>query len=416
MDGLSQRLLYLYLGYWLVALLWAVMQISGLNYTSNYTLILLCINVLSFTIGYFMFKIRPSNKISFSQVEAAVEKLMSKTYFKALLIGCTVLALFLFSIYFQRIMLYQSIYDVRSEYYENELYGGWFQYLNYFLLWPLAMVVIPVFAYSLFYKRNTYTLIMAIYLLAYESLSGARGGYVAIIAGFVFIIYCVFNAIKRSNPRSIVILTSSVVALLLIVFLTTAGRMGIIGSSKNAVKAGMDETFYQIGIYTAAPIAAFDYSIKNNYSSQIGGLKYGKLTLSSVEELYNLFASRIGMTVSMSDVRKFVSIKQSEFIIVGNGDELTSHYNALYTAVLWFYLDFGILGVISIPFLLGILVRWVISQTYKYFSIPMLAVCYVAFYYTVNSVKDFYLRSGYVLLMLIVLYIVGKKTRIWNVG
>ncbi len=416
MDGLSQRLLYLYLGYWFVALLWAVMQISGLNYTSNYTLILLCINVLSFTIGYYMFKISPSNKISVNQVEAAVELLMSKTYFKTLLIVSTVLALFLFSIYFQRIMYYQSIYDVRSEYYENELYGGWFPYLNYFLLWPLAIVVMPVFAYSIFYKRNIYTLIMAIYLVAYESLSGARGGYVTIIIGFVFVIYCLFNAVKRSNPRSIVILASSVVALLLIIFLTTAGRMGIVGSSKNAVKEGMDETFYQIGIYTAAPIVAFDYSIKNNYSSQIGGLKYGKLTLASVEELYNLFASRIGMAVPMSDLQKFYSIKQKEFIVVGNNESVTAHYNALYTVALWFYLDFGLIGVIIIPFICGIFVRWIILQTYRRFSVPMLAVCFVASSYMINSVKDFYLHSGYALLMLIVLYILGKRTGTYNLA
>lgn len=409
MDGLSRRLLYLYFGYWLVALILADMRISGLDYTSNYALLLLCINVFSFTIGFFLYKIRPSNKISVNQVGVAVEELMSKSYFKTLLIGCTVLALFLFSIYFQRIMFYQSIYDVRSDYYENELYGGWFQYLRYFLLWPLAMVVIPVFAYSLFYKRNIYTLIMAIYLVAYESLSGGRGGYVTIITGFVFVIYCVFNAVKKNNLRSNVILASSVFALLLIVFLTTAGRMGIVDSSKNTVKEGMDETIYQIGIYTAAPIVAFDYSIKNNYSGRIGGLKYGKLSLSSVEELYNLLGSRLGMTISMKDVQKMVSIKQSDFIVVGNNESITSHYNALYTAVLWFYLDFGVFGVVFIPFLLGILVRWVILQTYIYFSLPMLAVCFVTFNYTINSVMDFYLRSGYVLLALIVLYVVGKK-------
>ena len=412
MDGFSRRLLYLYLGYWFLALFFAVIQISGLYYTSNYSLILLSINVLSFFVGFHAISINDKRAISIKQFEVLVEKLMQSPIFRYLLLGCTVLVLYLFSIYFQLIMFYQSIYEVRDEYFENDLYGAWFTYLDSFLLWPLAMLTIPVLGYSIIYKRNFYTFVIALYLLVYESLSGARGGYFAIILGLIFVLYCLFNTIKRNNPKTIAILSSFIFIILFIVFLTTAGRQGTIGTSRDVVKEGVESTIYQVGVYTAAPVVAFDHSIKNHYSERIGGLKYGKLTLSSVAELYNLFGSRVGLAIPMNDLRNLVSIKQSEFIVVGKEEEITSHYNALYTAALWFYLDFGILGVLFIPFILGLLVRWIIKQTYSYFSIPMLAVCFVAFYYMINSVKDFYLRSGYVLLMLIVLYIIGKKTKI----
>ena len=412
MDGFSRRLLYLYLGYWFLALFFAVIQISGLYYTSNYSLILLSINVLSFFVGFHAISINDKRAISIKQFEVLVEKLMQSPIFRYLLLGCTVLVLYLFSIYFQRIMFYQSIYEVRDEYFENDLYGAWFTYLDSFLLWPLAMLTIPVLGYSIIYKRNFYTFVIALYLLVYESLSGARGGYFAIILGLIFVLYCLFNTIKRNNPKTIAILSSFIFIILFIVFLTTAGRQGTIGTSRDVVKEGVESTIYQVGVYTAAPVVAFDHSIKNHYSERIGGLKYGKLTLSSVAELYNLFGSRVGLAIPMNDLRNLVSIKQSEFIVVGKEEEITSHYNALYTAALWFYLDFGILGVLFIPFILGLLVRWIIKQTYSYFSIPMLAVCFVAFYYMINSVKDFYLRFGYVLLMLIVLYIIGKKTKI----
>lgn len=412
MDGFSRRLLYLYLGYWFLALFFAVIQISGLNYTSNYSLVLLCINVLTFFGGFHAIRINDRRAISIKQFGVLVEKLMQSPIFRYLLLGCTVLVLYLFSIYFQRIMFYQSIYEVRDEYFENDLYGAWFTYLDSFLLWPLAMLTIPVLGYSIIYKRNFYTFVIALYLLVYESLSGARGGYFAIILGLIFVLYCLFNTIKRNNPKTIAILSSFIFIILFIVFLTTAGRQGTIGTSRDVVKEGVESTIYQVGVYTAAPVVAFDHSIKNQYSERIGGLKYGKLTLSSVTELYNLFGSRVGLAIPMNDLRKLVSIKQSEFIVVGKEEEITSHYNALYTAALWFYLDFGILGVLFIPFILGLLVRWIIKQTYSYFSIPMLAVCFVASYYMINSVKDFYLRSGYVLLMLIVLYIIGKKTKV----
>lgn len=413
MDGFSRRIIYLYLGYWFVALFLAVIQISGLYYTSNYTLTLLCLNVLSFISGFLVLKINPHYAISVKQINVLIEDLLQRPLFKYLLLGSTVLVLFLFSIYFQRIMFYQSIYEVRDEYYDNELYGAWFTYLDSYLLWPLAMLSIPVLGYSLVYKRNLYTYIIALYLLVYESLSGGRGGYFVIILGLIFVLYCLLNIIKKS-PKTIVILSSVVFVILFIVSIITAGRKGEIGMSSETIREGVESTTYQVGVYTAAPVVAFDYSIKHNYSERIGGLKYGKLTLTSVIELYNLFASRVGLAIPMSDIGNMVKIKQSEFIVVGKEEEITSHYNALYTAALWFYLDYGIMGVIVLPFLLGILVRWIIKQTYNYLSIPMLTVCFVSYYYTINSVKDFYLRSGYVLLMLIAMYFIGKKTRKHN--
>ena len=120
----------------------------------------------------------------------------------------------------------------------------------------------------------------------------------------------------------------------------------------------------------------------------------------------NLFFSRLGFRIPQP-LDKFVLIKQGDFIEIG--DDYRS-WNALYTANVFFYLDFGIVGVIVLPFFFGVLFRTLIGRLYKYRNLQFVIIVNYLFFVVVCSVMDFGFTSGYVLLLFIILYIWGRKT------
>ena len=89
-------------------------------------------------------------------------------------------------------------------------------------------------------------------------------------------------------------------------------------------------------------------------------------------------------------------------------------WNALYTSCLYYYLDFGIFGVLFLPFIFGILVRLSIKWVYQYRSFLMIVILSIVFYTLVNTFQRFFLYRMSQLLLLYVLYHYGKKKQYSN--
>ena len=81
----------------------------------------------------------------------------------------------------------------------------------------------------------------------------------------------------------------------------------------------------------------------------------------------------------IKDINEFVSLlnqiligfKQKNMISISSD---RNSYNALYTAVLFFYLDFGILGVIFLPFFFGMVFRYLIKLVYLKNNVAILSL------------------------------------------
>ena len=406
LDFTSNRMLKIFAIYWFVSVLLASVGVFDIFEIHTLTYMVVLLGVIFFCFGFIAGgKNRsPIFAIEKDEVSAQFESLASNIIYRIILIIASIYVSSLLVIFFEKIMFYQSLASVRTDFYAAELYGPLYSQLNAFFLRPLYLVTLPVFAYLILYKRNWICFLSGYYLVGYESLSGGRIGYIRIALGVLFIAYCLLRTFKNNKRRGISLLVISGLAIFALLVIVSAARMGSVGLDKESRQVGLETTTEHIVSYTACPIAALDHSITHNYSSLIGGYQYGKLTLTPVITFINLFTSRIGFSLSVP-LNDLVEYKQS--IPIDIAPELD--WNALYTANLYFYNDFGVLGVIIFPFLFGLLISRLISQMYKYRSIPLIMIVSFCFWCMVDSVLDYAFVSAYDFMTLLIMYFLGTR-------
>lgn len=410
MDRTSKVILNCVVGIWAIALFLSIIRIANLNEVSDITYLLTYLGVITFVIGFCIIKINKERENAFDG-KALLEVIEKITKNKFFIIFTGILCFYVYTllvIFFEALMTYQTLGNVRTDFFSGDLYGSVFSQINAFVLIPFSIFSTPIFAYMLLYKRNFMCVMLGLFLLGYESLGAGRFGYIRIILAIFFILYILTNSSrhnKKNFNRLFIVIGLSAVLLLT---LTTKMRTTSIGDDNYINKqSAIEETLEHIAIYTAAPITAFDYSISHNYNARIGGYQMGSLTMSGVTLMTNLFTSRIGYNLSTKSLENLVEIKQEEQIAVSKEWQ---NYNALYTANLFFYNDFGVLGIIIFPFIFGMLLRILIKQMYKTKSYFMVAVVSWGFYVAFFSIVDFWLVSSYTILSLIV-FIILSKTR-----
>lgn len=264
-------------------------------------------------------------------------------------------------------------------------------------------IALPIFAWMLLYKRNIYTIVLGAYLVGYASLGGGRFGYLIIIIEAIFVALCVFLTNKNRAQRLKQVAIISGIMLVLITSVT-ALRYGLSTNGKDASHDAIEETAKSLYYYSVGPLSALDYAIENHYENRINGYQYGGLTLCSIQAFLYTFLNTFGIVYDKSDLDKMVSIKQDEYIPIGT----ETYWNALYSTNLYYYLDFGYLGIIIIPFFLGMLVRYTIKLMYRYNNIPFFILAAYVFNIMVLSFVNFRFTGLFELLFVVGLYICGK--------
>lgn len=410
-DRTAKLAILSYLAIWSVAIVLALLEYNGQRHISDYTFVLLLLNILSFILGFINIKSQnQDNSISEENIEDKINALINNRIFIVFLCLSTLYVLYNFVAFFNQVMFYGSMYDVRTNYYSDSLYGAHFNQIKSFILLPMNLICVPVFSFLVLRKFNWQCLVMGVYILIYAALGGGRGGYIVIAIIFFFINVCLFNIFKKYKSSKVLFIGIGIAIILFATLsLITSARMGNVSTVGNMIQSGVQETKDQIASYTSGPIAAFDYSLENNYVGIIGGYKLGNLTLSAPIATLNLFFSRLGFTIPQA-LPELVKIKQESWISVGTeGFYANDSWNALYTCLLFFYCDFGVFGVILIPFILGSLYRKILIKYYHTGSICILFIVSYLFECSMESIMDFYIRTAYLFLNLVILYIIGTR-------
>lgn len=399
------KILCFFLGYWFIALILAVARINQLDEVSSETLFIMMLGVCSFTIGFLM--IKPKVKIHLDSIKTnmttQIDSILNNKLF-LLVVG--VVSVYVYNLlvdFFQQLMYYNSLANVRTDYYAHEMYGPMFAQLNAFVLQPLAIFCLPIFSYQLFFRRDWKCILVGFFLFGYYSLGGGRIDYIRIVLAGVFLLYILLDLL---NSKAAKIWAVGILATVLgLITITTASRVGDVGISKDIVSSGFETTMEHMTNYTAGPIVAFDKALELDYAGRLGGYKWGNLTSTSVITMINLFTSRAGLSFH-TDIGSFSEIKQDHHIQIGQNQ---LHWNALYTANMFFYLDFGIFGVFLFPLLFGMIFRGLLNELYRCCSFYHVIVVSYIFFVVICSVMDYGFNSPYNLLFLLILYYIGKR-------
>ncbi len=309
--------------------------------------------------------------------------------------------------YIAELAIVNSLGDLREDFFYNNFYGDWFNYLNILFLNPTQILLLGLTAYCTFKYRKPIVLIMLSYILIYSTLGGGRFDY-----GTIFISILFFStAFSKLNFRKILANVSFCVVMLCVFSIITNMRGTGEGEGvQELIENGAEATQKHIIGYSCGAVVAFDYAVENDYATKIGGYKYGGLTLSGFINLINIVTRRFGVDIG-EPIQDLVPYKQENHISTG----INSTHNALYTAVLYPYLDFGILGVIIIPFLLGLFVRSAIGKLYKYKSIFLMILvnqCYIMAIYSIFDFRGIASPSTVVLMLVLYLRNYSLKYRV----
>lgn len=408
MDRGSRRIVLIFVSYWFVSLYISTLQPFGFYRPSDSTLLVLALNVIAFVIGFSTIKINKNETTDLctTPLPQMIEKVLRNPVFIIAFFVALLYVLFLMKQYYAKLMFLGSLGELRGEFFSGNLYGPYHDFFEMLLLYPIYSIVTPIFGYKSVYKRDVWFYLFFVYLFVYASLGGGRLGYIRMAVPIIFSALCMKREsfFKHNASKKILLGVLGIVIVFVFMSVTSTMRSGNVRIDKEAMEEGFEITAEQIVTYTSGPVVAFDYAVKHNYVERLGGYQYGMLTLAGIE---NIFYTTIGKLAPYKrPINEFMKIKQEESINVSKDVDF---WNALYTWAVFFYLDFGIVGVIVIPYLIGLLFRKLIKSFYKAPSFSYFAILNLLFIFIFLSVLDYFMILIYQVVVLGVFLYKGKK-------
>lgn len=413
-DSVSKRIYVPYILIWGAGLYLSRQGINGMFMPHDSTIIILLVHLMSFTTGYLYVKINPktSTLCRNDKLPLTIEILIKNKLFKVIFYITLFYCLYLLLRFTDLILFYGAMGEFRQEYFEGGIYGKLYEVLNPLVLLPFVMILMALFGYLVINRSNIYTYLIGLYLLVHSSLKAGRGAFVNIILAVVYSFFCMadFNGVHKKSTRKLYILIIGfIVFIYSIMSFMSIGRDGNLDFNSQSLKDGIEMTNEHVVSYVSGPIVAFDIAIRSDWEQKIGGHQYGRIILAPFDDLLYYLSMImhpiLGTPIHERPIVKVAKFTQESFDI-GN-----MSWNALYTSCFYYYLDFGIIGVLVIPFIMGVLVRLLIKKFYQYQSFSLYSLLCMVFLIMINSIQRLFFYEAWNLILVIILLYMGTKVK-----
>lgn len=331
-------------------------NLYGLYEVSDYTYILLLLSVISFIvtfvfIGAKIVKQENVTKIDFDKI------IKSKTIIVIVLIN--LLLIIAYKIKYDNIVANLPIYQIRLARF-NKLFNGAFEtlFFNYIIAGIVSISSI-LFSTLLVNKKikNILFWLLGANIIVYSLIGYGR------MLIFNVAIYLVINILLKENLKEMLKLKKliQIGIFFIIIIVLFIGMMYPRISNKNLsfgenLKIIIEDLTQQGVEYFVGGIRLLDNFIENGFDC-IDGYTYGRATLAGIEEIV-LYPIK-GIGIEIDSFNNIIASTTQESIPIG---ENTPYFNAFYTCVMNFYLDFGIIGVFVYPMLHAILIALVLNN------------------------------------------------------
>lgn len=247
----------------------------------------------------------------------------------------------------------------------------------------VALALIAASVVTGLWKRYFHLFAACVILqICYIILTGGRGNVFNLLVILAFVILC-FNANRKKihfSKKQLVFMAILLFVVFNVMSMVTNfrshGSLQAEGSEKKEANTKVAHTFLN---YTEAPINLLDVSFKENYKDKLGGYQYGKATFIGVDFLIQSFVKRLGFDYE-TDLY-IVNYLQDNHKRCG----VDKYYNYAYSMFFYNYMDFGVLGVIVIPFLFGFCIRYSIKRFYRLSSFPRMLMVLIMLRMMVTS-------------------------------
>ncbi len=408
-DIISRFCLYCFTSYWSISLIVSWINPYGMQENENHTYILLVLGMVSFIVGMLSF-VRFSSvktyKVNKHSLLSSITYVVRSKILLILYIGCAVFA----AKYASNALIAAElsggalIDESRGEMiFENSSIA---KLIYYYIVDPLYFITLSIISLVILSKQKHRLFIITaiVFLIGSIILGGGRSKFVIILMYIVFGYVCYNN--NFTNLFKFKIIWKSIVLLLIMTiamsFQTGYRSTGSYQFNSDSLTDGildMGETF---ATYSIIPIRLFDYSLRNDYVSKFGGEKYGRATIAGVDEIACGILRRIS-GIKVKSTIDIVNYTQDHPVNIIPGKH---PYNYCYTGLFYFYMDFGVFGIIFIPFLLGFVYRYYIFQFYKYNSLISFIIISLGFFMMMHSLFQNYFVKNWILPICVILAVI----------
>jgi oligosaccharide repeat unit polymerase len=374
------------LTYYLIFWVWWIL-ISFLNPFDLYSVsirayLLIWMNILFFSIGYFLFcrKIPANIYFTFNN---------KREYAFVLLQFIVLLLIFYYYRKYNHLLNIMTILDSRRIVFEpGLLLGSYKEYAvyNYFIASFLYLsVVINISKYVLTSKK-TISLIITLISVILFGLTGL-GRFIFFNSIVFFIIASALkkpmfiqkksNGIRKKTNENKLRYFLLIFAGLIYMVILTGRRMGKVVTGFNDFINLFRFSVEQGIIYFVGPFRAFDSFLNLRIYDRIG-FTFGRSTFGGLDEIINILTIIIGLNIESANAK--IASFTVDNIYIGTNQQ----FNAFYTGVMNFYLDGGILGVVILAFLYGVIAAGVWNHYNKY---PNLFSYSLLIYFTYTTIS-----------------------------
>jgi oligosaccharide repeat unit polymerase len=283
------------------------------------------------------------------------------------------------------------------------------------ILEPLISITTLLFCIKIVQKeiKDFSFIAMSINIFLYAQIGLGRVVFFKIliyIFSMLFITRIWNSFLKEKNTKKITkILLSFFVAFLSVTFMAyiTLARRGEIVSSYVDLINGYSILFNQAVIYFVGPFRAFDALLSNGVINQFG-LFWGRLTFGGIDHLIGYAFNLIHINYPVSNY--IIGPYTQTPITIGAGHT----FNAFYTALMNYYLDFGIVGILIFPLLYGMFNSFVCNLFLKHSSATTFMLLVLTLYDSIATSFRWSYQLPETWIVLIVLAIVHGVSRSKN--
>lgn len=403
------------LAYWLMT--GVILFISSLNplklyNVSNYTYLLVIVSIIAFIVPFFLIskkiiKKKPTYNIMNENISVRLNKLLKSKIF----ISIVILNLILVTIYkikYDFIIQDLPKQEIRMARF-NSLFSNTMEALFFnYIITGLVNILSIIFSISLVHKKfkNLVFILIGLNIIIYSLIGYGRMIY------FNIFLYIVINMLLKRDIRSYInkkFLVKLVSVCLVVFAIFTSMVYMRIGKKSSSVGENIvlsvKNQFEQVVVYLVGEYRLLDYFIENGFED-FKSYTLGRATLAGAEEILLYPIKAFGIDVK--SFNNIVSQYTQKSILIG---ENNSYFNAYYTCIMNYYLDFGILGVIIFPILHSALIVLALKNYYLQKNVYSLMLLSFALLNLFFGVIRWNYQSGttvFVLAILIVLNMMNK--------
>lgn len=421
-DRISRLLIFVYVIYWCLSLL--VTRLNFMNFYAVHddTYWILLAHVITFVCGYLLIRpaYRPTSFLTSKGNVASVNiSIVINNWFFRVVFFISLFFILFLVLKARELLLVYTFSDLKDDFIELVLEDSGLLSLIYnFLIWPMFHFSLAILSYLLFFDlRWKYVSILFLFIVCYAILTGGRNQFMT-IGYYIFSMWILSTYISSRNKGyySKYVFSTKLKFVFLIGVLFLISSMTIISIFRAHEEKVNKELFtnalHDLGdrfvTYSSGPIVAFDISMHSN--TFFKKKYYGMATFSGTFRYLGIFTKHLGVKANLDEANNETAMELQENKIFISSDH---KWNYAYTSCVYYYYDFGLFGVLIIPFLLGLITRRLICMVYKKYSIFIISlflfICFCMYMSVFSGILHKIQTVFYIIFLLILSNLYSEK-------